>query len=146
MIDLPGTDRMTSLLIFFLDTQSRRAQVVASNVANADTPGYLSKEVDFADALRRAAYDTVGPDAAGKLAPQNVTLATSNLLDAFNRPSADRLELVEQAGRSMGVDGNTVDMEHEMATLADAGGQYMTGVQLLQSRLRTLRFAIREGK
>lgn len=146
MIDLPGTDRMTSLLIFFLDTQSRRAQVVASNVANADTPGYLSKEIDFADALRGAAYESAGPGAAGKLAPQNVALATSNLLDAFNRPSADRLELVEQAGRPMGVDGNTVDMEHEMATLADAGMQYTSGVQLLQSRLRTLRFAIREGK
>jgi flagellar basal body rod protein FlgB len=44
------------------------------------------------------------------------------------------------------VDGNTVDMEHEMAMMADAGGQYMTGIQLLQSRLRTLHTAIREGR
>lgn len=146
MVDLPGTDRMTSLLVFFLDTQSRRAQVVASNVANADTPGYLSKEVDFAETLRRAAYDAVGPGAAGKLAPKNVGLTTSSLLDGFNRPSADRLELVEQPGNPVGVDGNTVDMEHEMATLADAGMQYMSGIQLLQSRLRTLHLAIREGR
>lgn len=146
MVDLPGTDRMTSLLIFYLDTQSRRAQVVASNVANTDTPGYLAKEVDFAETLRRAAYDTVAPNPAGKLAPQNVALNTSNLIDAFNRPSADRLEIVEQRSNPLGVDGNSVDMEHEMATLADAGGQYMTGLQLLQSRLRTLRSAIREGR
>lgn len=146
MVDLPGTDRTTSLLIFYLDTQSRRAQVVANNVANADTPGYLAREVDFAETLRRAAYDAVAPNAAEKLAPQNVALTTSNLLDAFNRPSADRLEVVEQPGNAMGIDGNTVDMEHEMATLADAGMQYMSGVQLLQERFRTLRTAIREGK
>lgn len=146
MVNLSGTDSIESLLIFFLDTQSRRAQVVASNVANADTPGYLSKEVDFAETLRRAAYDAVAPNRQAPLAPQNVALATSNFLEAFNRPSAERLEIVEQSGQPMGVDGNTVDMEHEMATLADAGGQYMTGIQLLQSRLRTLRTAIREGR
>ena len=46
----------------------------------------------------------------------------------------------------MGVDGNTVDAAREMATLAEAGGKYTTGAQLLQMRFRTLRTAIREGK
>ena len=45
-------------------------QRIANNIANADTPGY--KEVDFAEALRRAADDPVALNAAGKLAPGNV--------------------------------------------------------------------------
>src|SRR5258708_11618061 len=104
MFDLPGTDRTTSLLLFYLDTQSRRAQVVASNVANADTPGYLSKELDFGEALRQAAYGSAAPDSALR-GPDGGALLTTNSLDGISRPSADRLDVVDQKGKSMGVDG-----------------------------------------
>jgi len=130
MIESVSSDRIASLLTFFLDVQSRRAQVVSSNVANVDTPGYRAKELDFSEQLHRAASDAVTPGAANALLKAN----------------ADGLGVVEQLGNATGIDGNTVDMEHEMATLAQAGGQYMSGLQLLQSRLRTLRIAIREGR
>ena len=130
MIDSPATDSVTSLLVRYLDTQSLRAQVVSTNIANADTPGFRAKEVDFAEYLRRAAYEAVNPNAP----------------DALFRAGADGPKLVEQLGNAIGIDGNTVDLGREMATLADAGGQYMTGIQLLQGRFRTLRTAIREGR
>jgi flagellar basal body rod protein FlgB len=69
-----------------------------------------------------------------------------NEADSLYRTGADGPKLVEQLGAAVGIDGNTVDVGREMATLAEAGGQYMTGIQLLQGRFRTLRTAIREGR
>ena len=54
--------------------------------------------------------------------------------------------VTEQAGGAVGLDGNNVDVQREMTDLSEAGMQYLVGTQLLQSRLRTLRAAIREGK
>jgi flagellar basal-body rod protein FlgB len=124
---LPGIDNITSLLGQFLDVQSRRAEIVAGNLANADTPGYVAKELDFADYLRDAARESLMPtngNKMGSIGPR----------------------VVEQQTTAVGLDGNTVDSGREMATLADAGGNYLEGTQLLQMRLRTLRSAIREGK
>lgn len=126
---MPAMDNITSLLGSFLDVQSRRAEVVAGNLANADTPGYIAKEVDFADFLRDAASQTLSPTASGN---QGATMGAPRI--------------VEQQRITMGLDGNTVDSAREMSTLADAGMKYLEGTQLLQMRLRTLRTAIREGK
>lgn len=129
-MELPSVDRITSLLTSFLDVQSRRAEVVAGNVANADTPGYAAKELDFSDYLRRAAREAVAPRKP----------------DNSPAPFTDNPRVIEQAVTSIGIDGNTVDAAREMSALADAGMQYLAGTQLLQSRLRTLRAAIREGR
>jgi len=124
---LPGMDNITSLLGTFLDVQSRRAEVVAGNLANADTPGYVAKELDFADFLRNAATQSLSP-------------ATGN------KQASIEARVVEQQSSTIGLDGNTVDPGREMSTLAEAGVKYLEGTQLLQMRLRTLRSAIREGK
>ena len=122
-----GIDNITSLLGTFLDVQSRRAELVAGNLANADTPGYIAKELDFADYLRDAARESLTPTAA-------------------NRQGSIGPRVVEQQSSAVGLDGNTVDSAREMSTLAEAGMKYLEGTQLLQMRLRTLRSAIREGK
>ena len=126
---LSGLDSITSLLSTFLDVQSRRAEVVAGNLANADTPGYIAKELDFSDFLRNAATESLTPATAQT--PQ------TNL-------SGPRV--VEQQPTAIGLDGNTVDPGREMSTMAEAGMKYLEGTQILQMRLRTLRTAIREGK
>ncbi len=123
---LPAIDNMTSLLSTFLDVQSRRSEVVAGNLANVDTPGYVAKELNFADFLRNAAQESL------------TTVTTQS-------PSAgiSSLQIVEQQPTAVGLDGNTVDAGREMSTLAEAGMKYLEGTQLLQMRLRTLRSAIR---
>ncbi len=126
----PLTDSMTSLLTKFLDVQSRRAQVVAGNLANADTPGYVAKELDFADYMRQAAVAALAP--SGRNEQSKTFIETAHI--------------IEQTPLTVGIDGNTVDTGREMSTLAESGMQYLAGTQLLQSRLRTLRAAIREGR
>jgi len=123
----PVGDNITSLLGNFLDVQSRRAEVVASNLANADTPGYVARELDFNDFLREAAEQSLAPN-------QN------------ERKQLSQPRIVEQQSMTIGIDGNTVDAGREMSTLAEAGTKYLEGSQLLQMRLKSLRLAIREGK
>ena len=128
-MDQPSLDRITNLLSQFLDVQSRRAQIVSSNLANADTPGYQAQELDFADYLKQATQEALTPNAA---ANSSMTAMSPNV--------------VAQTGRVSGLDGNNVDAGHETAAMADAGMRYLTGTTILQSRLRTLRTAIREGR
>ena len=120
-------DNITSLLGSFLDVQSRRAEVVAGNLANADTPGYVARELDFGDFLREAAAQSLAPNQT-------------------ERKELVQPRVIDQQATTIGIDGNTVDAGREMSTLAEAGTKYLEGTQLLQMRLRTLRAAIREGK
>lgn len=122
-------DSITSLLSDYLDVQGRRAELVAGNLANADTPGYQARELDFASFLERAASDALAPRRG----------ATKDLFT--EEPS-----VVEQESGAAGLDGNTVDAAREAAALAEIGVRHLAGAQLIQSRLRTLRAAIREGR
>lgn len=128
-MDAPGLDKITNLLAQFLDVHSRRAQIVSSNLANADTPGFQAQELDFAEYLEQATQEALTPGTNGNT--------------SFSE-SAPRV--IAQANRVSGLDGNNVDAGHEMATLSNAGMNYLTGTTMLQSRLRTLRMAIREGR
>lgn len=122
-----ATDNVTNLLQQYLDVQSQRTQVIAGNIANADTPNYNAKEFRFEDFLRDAA--------------QQSELPVSRQTDYLS-PT----QIVEQPPTVIGLDGNTVDIGKEMSDLAQAGTSFNFGAKMLQSRLRTLRMAIREGR
>ena len=126
-MDAPGLDRITNLLTQFLDVHSRRAQIVASNLANADTPGFQAQELDFTDYLQQATDEALTPG------------STATGMEHTPR-------VVAQTNRVSGLDGNNVEPGQEMATLSNAGMHYLTGTTMLQSRIRTLRMAIREGR
>ncbi len=126
-MEAPGLDRITSLLTQFLDVHSRRAQIVASNLANADTPGFQAQELDFSAYLQQATDEALTPGSTGGALEQTP-------------------QVVAQTNRVSGLDGNNVDAGQEMAALSNAGMNYLTGTTMLQSRIRTLRMAIREGR
>lgn len=129
-MNLTAADNITELLQKFLDVQSRRAQTVAGNIANADTPGYAAKELKFDEYLREAAEQSALPSSQRK--------AQNNFSSA--------MRIVEQTPTAIGIDGNTVDAGKEMADLAQIGTNFNFGAKMLQSRLRLLRMAIREGR
>jgi flagellar basal-body rod protein FlgB len=125
---LLGTDCVTNLLTTYLDVQSQRSQTIASNIANADTPGYIAKEVDFEQFLKDAARDAALPPGQR------------------GRMKLDQPKVVEQNSGVIGLDGNTVDTGRQMADMAQVGSNFSFGAKMLQSRLRLIRTAIREGK
>jgi flagellar basal-body rod protein FlgB len=124
-----ASDSVTNLLETFLDVQSKRSQVIAGNIANVDTPGFVAKELDFNDYLRAA-------------------VEKNNLQYSKQDQQGMKAEtrVIDQTPTAIGLDGNTVDAGHEMADLAQTGSNFTFGAKMLQSRLRLLRMAIREGK
>ena len=127
-MEMIPADSVTNLLQSFLDVQTRRAQVIAGNIANTDTPNYVAKDLDFESYLKEAAKETDRP-----ISRQN--------FDALQQPT-----LVDQPITVMGLDGNTVDMGSEMAKMAQTGTNFNFGAKMLQSRFKLLRMAIREGR
>jgi flagellar basal-body rod protein FlgB len=109
-----------------LGAAGKRQEVLANNIANVNTPGYKRLDVDFDGVLAQAVDQARAGD--------------SSALDAL-RPGVSN-------DRSVAVraDGSSVDIDQEMAHLAENNIRYNALVQLAQKRLEGLKYAISEGR
>ena len=103
----------------FLDMTSLRESLISSNLANLDTPGYRTRDIDFKKEMQKA---IAAPDQA----PQPVVREISGLVE---RP-----------------DHNNVSIDRETMLLAQTQLQFQTGVALLKQEFKRLVTAITEGK
>lgn len=119
-------DTTIKTLDLALGAAGKRQEVLANNLANVNTPGYKRLDVDFDGVLSQAV------DAARK--------GDSSALDSL-RPgvSTDRDVAVR-------VDGNSVDVDQEMAFLAENNIRYNALVQLTQKKLEGLKYVISDGR
>ena len=113
-----------------LQIGNQRMEVLAANMANADTPGYLARDIDF-----RAAMQAQAPSA--------VRLATTaaghiGLAGMDNGPA----EVLYRTALQPSLDGNTVDADRESAAIAETSVRYEATLMFLNSRIRGLRTAI----
>ena len=113
-----------------VSAQSQRLNVVASNLANADTPGYVARDMDFASALREA----TGSALAGTPALQ--ALRTS--LATLSGGSAAETHLRYAAPSQSNLDGNSVDMDRERASFADNTVKYEATLRFINSQVRSM--------
>ncbi len=100
-----------------LDVRRQRTELLASNIANADTPGYKAKDIDFRAALEQANkmnVDMARPH-AGHL---NLNPST---------PFYEQYRTSEQAS----LDGNTVDIQQEKAAVAENSVRYQATLTFL---------------
>ena len=103
-----------------LTLRQRRHEVLASNLANVETPGYRARELDFAATLREVFSGREKPEEAGGPA----------------------VEVVEDTTAPARADGNTVDLDMQMAKLAANGTSYLALARILGHRIGLLRQAI----
>jgi flagellar basal-body rod protein FlgB len=131
-------DRLTDTLDFqaqALVLRSERQRLIASNIANADTPGYVARDMDFAQALRQA---------TGTLEPAR-TLAVSRPghIGAPNgAPAAGAASLRYAVAAQTNLDRNTVDMDRERASFADNSVKYEATLRFINGNVRTVLSAI----
>ncbi len=116
-----------------LQVRSRRTELLATNLANADTPGYQARDVDFRKALANAA--TGKPSAVTMQATHVGHLQTANAGEA----SAD---LLYRTPLAPSIDGNTVDVQLEQAAFAENAVRYQATLSFLSSKFRGLMTAI----
>ncbi|MFP5397273.1 MAG: flagellar basal body rod protein FlgB [Gammaproteobacteria bacterium] len=115
--------------------RAERQRLIASNIANADTPGYQAREMDFAQALRDAT-------AAGGAAPATLQRTAATHLVATAAPAAGR-HMRWAAPSQTSLDGNTVDMDRERASFADNAVKYEATLRFINGSVRTMLDAIK---
>jgi flagellar basal-body rod protein FlgB len=151
-----------------LSLRSQRQEVLASNIANADTPNYKAKDIDFSSALS-GAMSRAGDSGAASTGAGPGVMATGAqaLASAFSAAStmratspqhfsgsamagadggagtlADGTPLLYRAPAQGAVDGNTVDMDAEQNQFADNAIRYEAGVTLVNSQIKGLMAAV----
>lgn len=146
-------NRLTSSLDFHgeaLVLRAERQRIIASNIANADTPGYVARDMDFAQALRQAT-GAASPAAPGMLAASVSTavsaarpLATAvgHLSGSAWPGSRSTVELAYATPSQGAIDRNTVDMDRERASFADNAVRFEAGLRFINGNVRTMLSAI----
>lgn len=130
-----GLDKLYGIHAQSLALQQQRLQHVAANIANADTPNYRAKDIDFQTALAQAAGASDSP------ALQRTNDRHLNIAGIATVAPAG--VATERDSTQPSQDGNTVELHREQAAFADAALRYRASLQFAQGRLTTLMSAIR---
>lgn len=113
-----------------LALRGKRSQVLASNLANDDTPNYKARDMDFAQALKQEAGE-------------QARLRTSD--PRHLQPTADQATTLKyRQPLHPALDGNTVDGEQEKAAFTENAVRYQASLLFLNRRLGALRSALRD--
>ena len=117
-----------------MNLRVQRQQVVASNIANADTPHYKARDFDFSSALRDAV--------SGRKSSSDVQLAKTSARHIDGTGGNAGATLKYRTEKQSAVDGNTVDMDVERAAMAENSMHYELLTKLISDKFSGLRSAI----
>lgn len=137
MNPLDPFDANTRLLQKVMDLRSTNQRIIATNIANADTPGYNRKVFKFEDQLQQA------------ISGVNNGLTTTNSRHISTTPGNvnDVTGLVREIEDDTGLgDENSVSVDTEMIALSENEILYETAAQLLKKKFDMLNYIVREGK
>ena len=118
-----------------LDASSLRQKVISNNVSNVDTPNFKRSDVDF-DAVLRA-------ELSGQQGVLPLKLSSIKHLSGVENSA--ELGVVTDQSTSLRNDGNNVDIDREMANVAENGLYYQSMTRAISTQLEQLRMVIRGG-
>ena len=130
-------DKTTNALGASLNYRLLRNNVTSSNIANAETPGYKAKAVEFEDALARA-VDLDGQNSLTTSDPEHFAMGTSAI-------GKERVTVEDNPDAEVNNDGNTVDLDKEMSTLAENSILYKAALTLINKKMAMLKYGIGDG-
>ncbi len=123
-----------ALLERYMDVLAARQRVTASNIANADTPGYRARDIDFrAEMQNFLFFQPAGGSRSSGSQPSGP-------------PGFPAVLVRETWGQGVKNDGNNVSLDHEMQALAENTLRFTLASVLLAHHLRGIQSGIREGK
>jgi flagellar basal-body rod protein FlgB len=128
-------DQTLTLLERSLDIRLEQHNALASNLANADTPGYAPREVDFSAAMRAAAEDIRVNEGSNAFGGES----------SFAQRHASPTQPGRAQGVSAGIDGNKVDADRTLVSLAENGLQYSASARAAGKKLAILRYVASDG-
>ncbi len=120
-----------------LNLRAQRQEVLAANIAHADTPNYKARDFDFNARLAQAIEQGRGG--------QTVTMATTSARhlqgEARSMPDVD---LLYRVPTQSSIDGNTVDMDAERINFADNALRYEANLTLMNAKIKSLMAAVQQ--
>jgi len=114
-----------------LQLHAKRLQVLATNIANADTPNYTARDIDFRSALDRAAELPTAP---------KISMTQPTHLERLTVPAQSELQY--RVPLAPALDGNTVDVQMEQAAFAETTVRYQSSLAFVSDAFRGLMLAI----
>ncbi len=124
-------DRALGIHADALRVRSSRLELLASNMANADTPHYKARDIDF-----RAALDNARQD-------RGVSLTRTHAAHIADGVPASGLDVQYRVPTQPSLDGNTVDPQLENAAFSENAIQYQASLNFLSDRFSGLRKALK---
>lgn len=123
-----------------IDLRARHQNLVASNIANAETPNYVPKSLIFEDELQ-GALKGGRKGSAAITNDRHIPIKGSG-----NRLQSVTGRVVETPAKTPGKDGNAVEFENEMGRMMENQVLYNASVQILAKKFEGIKTALREGK
>jgi len=130
-------DGTVGLMERVMDLRTRSQQVIASNIANAETPGYAAARLEFEQDLKQALAKPKGDFPARH--PGHIPVSASGVESVEGR-------IVRKADRSGLGDGNGVNLDDEMMLLSENQLMYQAATQMIGKKLALLKYAAQDGK
>ena len=128
-------DKAFGIHQYTIGARAARAEVLSANIANADTPGYKAKDLDFSAALQQAQS---GIESGFSLATSNERHIASTLSSGLTSSVKYRNPDQPDTG-----DGNSVDVQRERSAFLEYGLEYQASLEFLNSRIAGLLKAIK---
>lgn len=116
-----------------LQLRAQRQQILASNIANVDTPGYIARDIDFNAALQDAMTGSAAPGMANTHAGHRVITSRDGLI-------GNPLAYTVQTQPSF--DGNSVDLDQQRANFTDNAIRYESTLRFINGHVKTMLSAI----
>jgi len=116
-----------------LRVRAERQQVLASNIANVDTPGYRARDIDFRAAMEAELGGGTGALPLRRTEPRQLPAGTSDPLAPF---------IGYRTGQPMGIDGNNVTLSREESRFTNNALAYRADLTFLSGRIKGLKTAI----
>jgi flagellar basal-body rod protein FlgB len=121
-----------------VDIAVMRQKLIASNIANEETPGYKTREINFQKELDKV---------LGSKSISNISMTTTNSSHFSTGSSAvSGVEIQIESGPGDGIDGNTVSLEKEMVKMAENKLRHDAAMTLLSKKFEGLKSAIIGGR
>ena len=131
-----GLDKYLGVHAQALNLRSQRTELLAANLANADTPGYRARDIDFKSAMAQAS------GAGGVANGVSLHTTSSKHIGPKTINGSPAPELKYRTPLAPSLDGNTVDAQLEQAAFAENTVRYQATLQFLSSKFRGLMTAI----
>ena len=126
-----------------LKVRAQRTKLLATNIANSDTPNYKARDIAFGETLKDAGWNSskmIGASAPNRLQP---TMNTTHINHMASSKSTMHAPVMYRQPVHASLDGNTVDKDAEQARFAENAIRYQASLEFIGSRIgsviRTLR-------